>query len=61
MTLTHRMEWNGNHGIIILDNGAHGHIEMTLDEFLAFVGQLRDDLLLHDQEPFLPSARPRQD
>lgn len=61
MILTRRMEWNGKNWILSLDNGPHGHIEMTLDEFLEFVGQLRDDLLLHDQEPFLPSARPCQD
>lgn len=57
--LTHRMEWNGDNNILILDKGEHGHIEMTLDEFLGFVGQLKDDLLLHDQEPFLPRAPQR--
>ena len=61
MTLKHRIEWNGKNNILILDNGNHGHIEMTLDKFLAFVGQLKDDLLLHNREPFLPSGRPRQD
>jgi hypothetical protein len=53
MTLTHRMEWNGQNWILILENGAHGRIELTLDEFVEFATQLKADLMI-EYEPIKP-------
>ena len=38
--MKHRIEWNGRQNILVLDNGPHGHIEMTLDEFMALADHL---------------------
>jgi len=59
-SLTHRIEWNGRENILVIENGAHGQIETTLDDFLEFVGQLKNDLLLHDHAAFQPPAPDRQ-
>jgi hypothetical protein len=39
--LKHHLEWNGDHWIIIIENGDHGRIDMTLDEFLAMAEALK--------------------
>ncbi|WP_292473671.1 hypothetical protein [Mesorhizobium sp.] len=44
MHITHRIEWNGEQNIIVIENGDHGRIEMTLDEFFALADQLKADL-----------------
>lgn len=53
--MQHRIEWNGERNIMVIDNGAHGRIEMTLDEFVQLAADIRADLLLDDdplpQEP----------
>jgi hypothetical protein len=51
MTLTRRIEWNGKNNILILDNGAHGHIEMTLDEFVELADDLKTSLLFQAEAP----------
>ena len=38
--MKHRIEWNGRNNILVLDNGPHGHIEMTLDEFMELADHL---------------------
>lgn len=51
MTLKHRIEWNGDNNILVLDKGDHGHIEMTLDEFIAFFNKLKADLQIDERKP----------
>lgn len=51
MALTDRMEWNGDNWILVLENGDHGRIEMTLDEFLLLAQKLKTDLLLAGAPP----------
>jgi hypothetical protein len=51
MALKHRMEWNGQNWILILDNGPHGRIEMTLDEFVEFSTQFKTDLMIDERPP----------
>ncbi|HEV2900340.1 MAG TPA: hypothetical protein VGX71_21405 [Pseudaminobacter sp.] len=50
MTLTHHLDWNGHNWILVIDNGPHGRIEMTLDEFVAFAIQLKADLMIDYEE-----------
>jgi hypothetical protein len=53
--MQHHLEWNGRNWILILDNGPHGTIEMTLDDFVALATDLKTGLLLrYDGEDDLP-------
>jgi hypothetical protein len=49
--LTHRIEWNGHNNILVLENGEHGRIEMTLDEFVDFANKLKADLEIDERPP----------
>jgi hypothetical protein len=51
MTLTHRIDWNGDNNILVLDNGPHGRIEMTLDEFVEFSTWLKTELMIDERPP----------
>ena len=53
MKLTHRIEWNGNKNILILDKGPHGHIEMTLDEFVELAIHLKEGPMI-EYKPIKP-------
>jgi len=58
MTITRRIEWNGDMNILVLDNGPHGRIEMTLGEFLQLADDLKASLLLDEHSPTDPRYRP---
>jgi hypothetical protein len=45
-TITRRIEWNGSNNILVLDNGRHGAIETTLDEFVELATDLKTGLHL---------------
>lgn len=56
MPVTHRMEWNGQNWIVVLENG-HDRIDITLDDLLQMVDGLKADLLLDPSEPQPPAPR----
>lgn len=57
MPITHRIEWNGDNNIIVLENG-HDRIDMTLDDFLQLADDIKAALLLDEYSPTDPRHRP---
>ena len=57
--ITRRIEWNGNNNILVLDNGPHGRIEMTLDEFMQLAEDINVGLLLKPEPTHPQPRRPR--
>lgn len=48
MTVKYRLDWNGTHNVVVLDNTANGgHVEMTLGEFV----KLADKVITKTFEP----------
>lgn len=56
MPVTRRMEWNGNHWIVVLENG-HDRFDITLDDLLQMAEDITVSLQIEEEGRTRPAPR----